>query len=74
MLSSAWSLKWVSAWQGTNPRLIFKTIGDIMNLFKAINLLIIDKLTNKKVYLTWNEWNIFENKYPLIYKKIMGDV
>ena len=45
-----------------------------MNLFKAINLLIIDKLTNKKVYLTWNEWNIFENKYQLIYKKIMGDV
>ena len=45
-----------------------------MNLFKVINLLIIYKLTNKKVYLTWNEWNIFENKYPLIYKKIIGEV
>ena len=44
-----------------------------MNLFKAIKLYFIYKFTSKEIYLTWNEWEIFKNKYTFIYKKIIED-
>ena len=37
-----------------------------MNLLKAIKILLVDKLTNRKLYLTTKEWNSLEKDYPII--------
>lgn len=37
-----------------------------MNLLKAIKILLVDKLTNRKLYLKNKEWDSLEKEYPII--------
>jgi len=37
-----------------------------MNLLKAIKILLVDKLTNRKLYLKTKEWDSLEKEYPII--------